>query len=59
MGGCHLEQGVARLVEILTESIQPGGNVTAMSRAPNKLDAFHVGNDGGVYTAAWESGVNK
>ena len=30
-----------------------------MSRDPNKLDAFHVGNDGGVYTAAWEGGVNN
>jgi len=34
----------------------PGGWVTAVSRAPNKLDVFVVGNDGGVYTAAWESG---
>ena len=44
---------------IHTESIRPGGNLTAVSRAPNKLDAFHVGNDGGVYTATWESGVNN
>ena len=35
----------------------PGGWVTAVSRAPNKLDVFMVGTDGGVYTAAWESGV--
>jgi hypothetical protein len=35
----------------------PGGWVTAVSRAPNKLDVFMVGNDGGVYTAAWEHGV--
>ena len=35
----------------------PGGWVTAVSRAPNKLDVFMVGKDGGVYTAAWESGV--
>ena len=34
----------------------PGGWVTAVSRAPNKLDVFMVGKDGGVYTAAWESG---
>jgi CubicO group peptidase (beta-lactamase class C family) len=44
---------------ILTGAIQAGGVITAVSRAPNKLDAFHVGNDGGVYTAAWEGGVNQ
>jgi hypothetical protein len=44
---------------ILTGLIQPNGNLTAVSRDPNKLDAFHVGNDGGVYTAAWEGGVNN
>lgn len=44
---------------ILTGAIQPGGVITEVSRAPNKLDAFHVGNDGGVYTAAWEGGVNN
>lgn len=43
---------------ILTGTIQPDGSLTAVSRAPNKLDAFHVANDGGVYTAVWESGVN-
>ena len=31
--------------------------VTAVSRHPNKLDVFVVGNSGGVYTAAWELGV--
>jgi CubicO group peptidase (beta-lactamase class C family) len=46
-------------VPILTGVIQPGGIITAVSRAPHKLDAFHVGNDGGVYAAAWEGGVNK
>ena len=35
----------------------PGGWVTVVSRAPTKLDVFMVGKDGGVYTAAWESGV--
>ena len=31
----------------------PGGWVTAVARAPHKLDVFMVGQDGGVYTAAW------
>ena len=32
----------------------PGAHVTVVSRAPDKLDAFVVGTDGRVYTAAWE-----
>jgi hypothetical protein len=32
----------------------PGGNVTAVSRAPGKLDIFAVGSDGKIYTAAWD-----
>ena len=39
---------------------QPGaggiGPVAAVSRSPDKLDAFAVGNDGVVYTAAWQPG---
>jgi len=35
----------------------PGGWVTAVARAPHKLDVFMVGKDGGVYTAAWEYNV--
>jgi hypothetical protein len=31
-----------------------GGAVTAVSRAPDKLDAFVVGGDSRIYTAAWE-----
>jgi len=37
----------------------PGGSITAVSRAPNKLDVFMVGQDGGVYTAAWEYNVAR
>ncbi|MEJ7678272.1 MAG: hypothetical protein WKG06_10510 [Segetibacter sp.] len=39
--------------------IVPGagiGCVTTISRSPNKLDAFVIGLDGHVYTAAWELG---
>jgi hypothetical protein len=32
----------------------PGGPVTAVSRSTDKLDAFVVGTDGRVWTAAWE-----
>jgi Pregnancy-associated plasma protein-A len=32
----------------------PGAPVTAVSRSTDKLDVFVVGNDGRVYTAAWE-----
>jgi hypothetical protein len=31
--------------------------VSAVSRAPNKLDVFLTSTDGGIYTAAWEAGV--
>ena len=34
----------------------PGAHVTVVSRSANKLDAFVVGTDGGIYTAAWEPG---
>jgi len=34
----------------------PGAPVTAVSRATDKLDAFVIGNDGRVWTAAWEPG---
>ncbi len=32
----------------------PGAAVTAVSRSTDKLDAFVIGNDGRVWTAAWE-----
>ena len=34
----------------------PGATVTAVSRSRDHLDAFVVGNDGGIYTAAWQPG---
>jgi hypothetical protein len=44
---------------ILTGGLPPGGTVSAVSRDPGKLDIFIVGHDGGVYTAAWDTGANK
>jgi hypothetical protein len=35
----------------------PGAPVSAVSRDPNKLDVFVVGNGGTVYTAAWKNDV--
>jgi CubicO group peptidase (beta-lactamase class C family) len=35
---------------------QSGSPVTAVSRDPGKLDAFVVGTDSRIYTAAWEVG---
>ena len=37
----------------------PGSCVTAVSRAPNKLDVFVVANDGRIYTAAWDQNVSQ
>ena len=34
----------------------PGAHVTVVSRNTDKLDAFVVGTDGRIYTAAWEPG---
>jgi hypothetical protein len=34
------------------------GLVTMVSRSQNLLDAFVVGSDGRVYTAAWQPGDN-
>jgi hypothetical protein len=34
----------------------PAGQITVVSRSTDKLDAFVVGLDGRVYTAAWEPG---
>ena len=34
----------------------PAGHITVVSRNTDKLDAFVVGTDGRVYTAAWEPG---
>jgi len=42
---------------ILTGKAKPGAPVAAVSRAPNNLDVFVVGTDGGVYTAAWDHSV--
>ena len=44
---------------ILSGDTLPGGNVTAVSRDPKKLDIFIVGKDGGVYTAAWDANVDN
>jgi hypothetical protein len=35
----------------------PGSMVSAASRDLNKLDVFVIGNDGGVWTAAWDQNV--
>ncbi|HWN11361.1 MAG TPA: peptidoglycan DD-metalloendopeptidase family protein [Pyrinomonadaceae bacterium] len=37
----------------------PGSHVGAVSRHPNKLDIFVVGNDGRIYTAAWDQNVSQ
>ena len=37
----------------------PGAHVTVVSRNTDKLDAFVVGTDGRVYTAAWEPGFTE
>ncbi len=42
---------------IQTGRIPAGGTISAVSRAPNKLDIFLVSTDGRVYTAAWQHGV--
>jgi hypothetical protein len=39
-------------LEIPSGLVQPGGYVSAVSRAPDYFDAFVVGNDGAIYTAA-------
>jgi hypothetical protein len=35
----------------------PGCSVTALSRTPDHLDVFVIGNDGRVYTSWWHDGV--
>jgi hypothetical protein len=42
---------------ILTGAIPPRGNLTSVSRDPNKLDIFLLSTDAGVYTAAWDQHV--
>jgi hypothetical protein len=37
----------------------PGAPVSAVSRDPNKLDVFVVGNNGRIYTAAWDQNVSQ
>ena len=53
--GAQLLGLVARLV-VANGGAAPGGHVTVVSRNADKLDAFVVGTDGRVYTAAWEPG---
>jgi hypothetical protein len=40
---------------ITTGAAAAGSPVTAVARDPNKLDAFVVGKDGGIYAAAWDA----
>ena len=40
-------------------SAPAGAPVTVVSRDPNKLDVFVVGNDSHVYTAAWDAAVSN
>jgi hypothetical protein len=44
---------------ILTGLMNPGGTVSAVSRSPDQLDVFIVGNDGGIYNAVWNKNANK
>jgi hypothetical protein len=37
----------------------PGAPVSAVSRDANKLDVFVVGNNGRIYTAAWDQNVSQ
>jgi hypothetical protein len=54
----HVSDGAWRgWWRILNLATVPGGNVTAVSRAPGKLDIFAVGSDGAIYTAAWDAQV--
>ena len=38
---------------------KPGSQVTCVSRDANKLDIFVSGNDGKIYTAAWDANVDS
>ncbi|HEX7312955.1 MAG TPA: C1 family peptidase [Pyrinomonadaceae bacterium] len=38
---------------------KPGSQVACVARDPNKLDIFVAGNDGKVYTAAWDQNVSN
>jgi hypothetical protein len=42
---------------ILNGVAAPGSQVAAVSRDVNKLDAFVIGTDGGIWTAAWDQNV--
>jgi len=44
-GWWHLQGGMA----------QPGSRVACVARQPDMLDIFIVGNDGGIWTAAWDA----
>lgn len=41
------------------ETAAPGSSVSAVSRGPNKLDVFIIGQDRGVWTASWDQGLNS
>ncbi|MFN0102286.1 MAG: LamG-like jellyroll fold domain-containing protein [Bryobacteraceae bacterium] len=45
-------QGWRRIGDL---TVKPGSPVSAVSRDSNKLDIFVAGNDGKVYTAAWDA----
>jgi hypothetical protein len=49
-------RGWWQVVNLVT---MPGGCVTAVSRAPGKLDIFAVGEDNAIYTAAWDATVDN
>lgn len=54
----HVSQGQWRgWWNILEGHVPAGGTISAVSRAPDKLDIFLVSNDNRVYTAAWQHGV--
>lgn len=37
----------------------PNSSVFAVSRSADRLDIFAVGQDGGIYSAAWSPGMQK
>ncbi len=43
--------------EIQGGRAKPGAPIACVNRGPNRLDVFVVGNDGGIYTAAWDQSV--
>ncbi|HYT84182.1 MAG TPA: hypothetical protein VEK86_12045 [Gemmatimonadales bacterium] len=45
-------RAIGAWVEVPSGLVQPGAHICAVSRAPDFFDAFVVGNDGNIYTAA-------